>query len=92
MQRQKVTSKFIHSVGYDPVTQVMEVQLLQSKPGGPRRVYQYLDVPPEKWEMFNKADSKGGYFLIFIRPNHIVKRMEDADEETETKTPAAPQD
>ena len=93
MQRKRITSKLLAGVGYDPVTQVLEIEFRQNK-AGHRPVYQYLDVPPEKWELFQKADSQGGYFLVFIKPNHICKRMEDAVEEDEKKdaSQAAPQE
>jgi hypothetical protein len=94
VDRKKISSRLLTSVAYDPVTQVLEVEWKRNKTGH-RPVYQYLDVPPEKWEMFQKADSQGGYFLVFIKPNHVAKRQKDAADEEEdktTETPAAPEE
>ena len=81
MQRERIASKLMKSIGYDPATKTLEVEFLENK-SGQRKVYRYLDVPPEKWELLQKADSKGGYFLVFIKRNYVCERVED---ETQTK-------
>ena len=39
--------------------------------------YAYQNVPPEKWEAFQKSDSKGGYLAAEIKPHHRVWPVKD---------------
>lgn len=56
MKREEVKSKFIRSIGYDPATQILEVELA----GG--RLYKYLDVPAEVHAQLVSAESIGRTF------------------------------
>lgn len=49
---------------YDKDLQVMVIVF----PGG--RSYSYPDVPPDIYEGFQKADSKGTYFNTYIRGSY----------------------
>jgi len=80
MQRIKIESKLLKSVGYDPAKQILEVEFLSGK------VYQYKDVPPEKALKMSLEKSKGAYFLTKIKPEHAFTRIEEKDEkESEEK-------
>ena len=56
MNRMLVSSSNLASVGYDPVTQTLEVEFLH---GG---VYQYSGVPPSVYDGLMEAESHGSYF------------------------------
>ena len=49
MQRKALRSSSIHSVGYDPATQVLEIEF---RSGG---IYQYFGVPAEVYQALMKA-------------------------------------
>lgn len=61
MQRMPVASSNLKSVGYDPVTQTLEVEFHS---GG---VYQYYGVPVEEFEALMAAKSHGQYLSRYIR-------------------------
>jgi KTSC domain len=56
MNRIPVSSSNLASIGYDPVTQTLEVEFLH---GG---VYQYSDVSPSVYDGLMEAESHGSYF------------------------------
>lgn len=56
MQRTRVSSSNLCSVGYDNATNVLEVEFLN---GG---VYQYLNVPEHVYTGLMSASSHGSYF------------------------------
>jgi len=69
MQRTEVSSGQIRSIGYDEAARTLEVEFTS---GG---VYVYRDVPPEAYQDFMNADSKGRYFAIFVRANYEYQRL-----------------
>jgi hypothetical protein len=68
MQRTDVKSSQIHSVGYDPIEQVLEIQF-QSR-SGVGSVYRYEGVPPSKFHEFMGSESLGKYFGAKIKDDH----------------------
>lgn len=92
MNRTEVTSKVLKSWGYDPATQTLEIEFLRKQNEPIRRVYQYHPVPAAKIAEFEAADSKGSFFLKFIKPNYACKSTEEKveKEKTEVETKAAP--
>jgi hypothetical protein len=76
MQRTEVKSQMIKSIGYDPVTLILEVQLTTRYIGAPK-VYQFRPVPPELHAAFMDADSKGLFFLKQIKPAFDAKKIEE---------------
>lgn len=77
MQRTKVKSSLLASVGYDPATQVLEVEFLARQKEPTRRIYQYAGVTPEQFKEMVSDKSLGGYFLARIKPNHQCTRIEE---------------
>jgi len=69
MDRIRVRSSNIASIGYDQETQTLEVEFLN---GG---IYQYFDVPWGAWLGFVGADSKGKYFAAQIKGNYRYSRV-----------------
>jgi hypothetical protein len=61
MERDQVSSTNLASVGYDPTTQVLEIEFHS---GG---VYQYVGVPAALYEGLMAASSHGSYFHQFIK-------------------------
>ncbi len=55
MLRQPVVSSNVATIGYDPDTQILEVEFHSG------RVYQYFDVPEHVYEAFMGAASKGTF-------------------------------
>lgn len=64
MQRQKVASSNIESVGYDKEKKILCVEFK----GG--SVYEYLNVPNGQYNMFMQAQSKGHYLKSSIIPTY----------------------
>jgi hypothetical protein len=56
MNRLPVDSTVVAAVGYDPASRVLE---LEFRSGG--HVYRYFEVPPEEYQSFLGAKSKGAY-------------------------------
>lgn len=61
MDRKYVTSSNIASIGYDSISQTLEVEFLNGA------IYQYYDVPEALYEGLMSADSHGKYFAEFIK-------------------------
>ncbi len=67
MRRQLVTSSGIHSIGYEPRSQTLEVKFHSGK------VYQYLKVPATLYRAFMQAGSHGTYFNQHIKPYYTFR-------------------
>jgi uncharacterized protein len=70
MQRTAVVSSNLSSVGYDPETQVLEIEFLN---GG---VYQYYGVPADVYSGLMGAGSKGAYHADFIKDRYPWSRVQ----------------
>lgn len=97
MQRTPITSHVLVSIGYDPAIRTLQVEFPRRQKEAARAVYNYHDVPPEKFQELiegkpKDAESKpsvGSYFLRLIRPNYKFTKIEEKDE-TETQKDASP--
>ena len=67
-----VISSNVESIGYDAGTQTLRVEFK----GG--RIYEYSDVPQEKWEGLN-ATSVGSYLHREIMGKHASVRLENVE-------------
>ncbi len=61
MQRTRVSSSNLESIGYDPDTHVLEVAFLNGT------VYQYSGVPAHVHSGLMVASSHGSYFDAYVR-------------------------
>ena len=61
MIRQNVSSSNQRSVGYDPTTNILEIEFHK---GG---IYQYFHIPVAVYPGLMSAGSKGSYFSDFIK-------------------------
>jgi hypothetical protein len=67
MERTKVESGLIASIGYDAATQTLEVEIITHRPKNV--VYTYSPFSPERYAEFMAAESKGKWFLKNIKPD-----------------------
>jgi hypothetical protein len=70
MQRERVSSSAISSVGYDPQSLVLEVEFQSGV------VYDYYGVPPRVFHQLMKAPSKGSFVSRRIRDRYEFERRE----------------
>ena len=61
MDRKYVLSSNIASIGYDSMSQILEVEFLNGA------IYQYYDVPEALYDGLMAADSHGKYLNEFIK-------------------------
>lgn len=69
MDRVRVSSSNIRSVGYDGGTQTLEIEFVESG------VYQYLNVPKTMHERFMAAPSKGRFFSANIKDKFRTRKV-----------------
>lgn len=69
MEREKVDSSSLDSVGYDAGSETLEVEF---RNGG---VYRYLEVPEDEWQSLQSAESKGSYLNTHIKPSHRYRKL-----------------
>lgn len=72
MQRIPVESSDIVSIGYDAVSQMLEVEF------GGGRIYRYRDVEPDVYEKFLKASSFGQYFFAHINGRYRYEKISES--------------
>ena len=61
IKRQSIKSSNLESIGYDPESEILEVEF---KGGG---IYRYHKVPSQIWDEFQQAKSKGSHFHAKIK-------------------------
>lgn len=71
MIRNPVKSSQIAAVGYDPATEILEVEFKSFKQDKPNSVYQYSNVPQAVADGLVGAESIGTYF------GHTIKARPD---------------
>jgi hypothetical protein len=69
LNRQQVQSSDIHSVGYDGVTEVLEIEF---NSGG---IYQYSNVSERVYSELMNAESHGKYFHRYIKDKFPTSRI-----------------
>ena len=69
MERIKVESSNISSIGYDEQNQILEVEFYDF------RVFQYIGVPLEVYTNLMEAPSKGQFFARAIRSKYKYRRI-----------------
>lgn len=74
MNHQNISSALLSSAGYDPATKVMEIVFAR---GGR---YAYAEVPPEAWDAFIGAESKGKHFLSDIKGKYEFTKVVEEEE------------
>ncbi len=69
MERKTVESSMIHSIGYDKVSKILEIQFNSGM------IYKYFNVPQIEFNRMLKAESKGRYFLDCIQDSYEYARL-----------------
>ena len=69
MERQKVSSSNISSIGYHAETQTLEIEFLNGA------IYQYFDVPKHVFEELMRAPSHGQYLAKYIKGYYRFARV-----------------
>lgn len=76
MERQPLESKTgLCGAGYDAATETLELEFKSRKDGEPNKLYHYAKFPQAEWESFNRALSKGSFFLKFIKPTYACTKL-----------------
>src|SRR4051794_29762136 len=70
VRRQRVSSSVIASVGYDPATSILEIELLDGA------VYRYFAVPVRQVEELLTATSIGRFYNQVIKPRYPYERLD----------------
>ncbi len=68
-KRMEVDSSYLRSVGYDSLTQVLEIEFRRGE------VYQYLDVPATVYTDLINAPSQGRYFNANIKDIYSCRKL-----------------
>jgi hypothetical protein len=69
MKRTTVSSTNLASVGYDPISRVLEIAFHS---GG---VYRYSNVPESIYQGLLRANSKGTYFNSYIKDRYSCHQI-----------------
>lgn len=69
MERTPVSSSNVFAIGYDPNSEVLEVEFTNGA------VYSYSGVPPGEYEGFMNADSKGKYLHSNIKGRYSYMKL-----------------
>ena len=69
MNRSPAASSNVSSIGYDTVTETLEVEFLSG------RVYQYYGVPDHLHEQIMQASSKGQFLNYYIKNSYPYSRV-----------------
>lgn len=69
MERKRVSSSNLHSVGYEPTTETLEIKFHKSG------VYQYFNVPIGIYDRLMRASSKGAFFDEKIKERFRYKKV-----------------
>ena len=70
MDRQPLKSSAITSVGYDPDTQILEIEFVSGA------TYQYSGVPRIVWEFLLVAPSAGQFINLVVKPQFPASQGE----------------
>jgi hypothetical protein len=79
MERKKVQSSIIQSIGYDPVAEILEIEFHLKKGQSTAQIYRYRRFSPADWQDFKQAESIGKHFLLRIRDVFECERLPAAE-------------
>lgn len=79
----EVTSSQIHSIGHDPIAQVLAIRFTRGygRDQRPGSLYHYQNFTAEDFAAFRDAESKGKHFGAHIKPfaeKYPYTKIEDA--------------
>lgn len=65
IKRKQIESSILTSVGYDFDREILEIELKKNS-----QIRQYYNFPKSVWHDFESSDSKGRYFLKYIKDKY----------------------
>lgn len=68
----EVESSNIKAIGYDPFDRILKVVMKRF----PNIMYEYKDVPLHVFQLMEKAESKGKYFVTDIKGKYDYQKVE----------------
>jgi hypothetical protein len=71
MTRTKVTAETLHSIGYDPDTELLELEFTSGD------IYDYQKVKPYLYMGLMNSNTKDAYFNNYIRNNYEVEKIKE---------------
>ncbi|MDE1876765.1 MAG: KTSC domain-containing protein [Thaumarchaeota archaeon] len=69
MERERVVSSNVHSIGYDPEQKILEIEF------NDRSTYHYFDVPELEHSKLMTAASKGKYLNSHIKGKYRYRQI-----------------
>ena len=69
MQKQLVASSNVRSIGYDLMSEILEVEFLNGS------TYQYYGVPRVLYDEIMRATSKGIFLNMYIKNRYAYSRI-----------------
>lgn len=69
MERQRVSSSNVRSIGYDAPSSTLEVEFSSGS------VYEYYSVPENVYSAFMRASSKGSYLNDHIKSRYRFRQI-----------------
>lgn len=69
LKRQRVKSSNIHSIGYEPKNEILEIKFKS------KSVYRYAHVPQKVYKRFLNAGSKGKFLAKKIKGEYPYNRV-----------------
>jgi hypothetical protein len=69
MERQRVSSSDLSSIGYDISSQTLEIEFNSGA------IYDYFNVPPPIYQGLMSAQSHGRYFNAYIKDRYQCQRI-----------------
>ena len=69
MERQRVNSTNVRSIGYDVTTSTLEIEFQSGD------VYQYFNVPDTVYAALMRASSKGGYLNDHVKDRYRFRKV-----------------
>ncbi|MCD5362786.1 KTSC domain-containing protein [Chromobacterium aquaticum] len=69
MERTRVSSSTIRSIGYNEATSTLEVEFLNG------HVYQYFSVPFDRYQRLMASNSKGSFLASRIKGNYRYRQV-----------------
>jgi hypothetical protein len=64
-----VESSWVAAIGYEESAREVHVALIEGA------TYAYESVPPDVWQLFLAADSKGTFVNEVLKPNYEVRKL-----------------
>lgn len=68
----EVESSNIKAIGYDPFDRILKVVMKNA----PSVLYAYKDVPLHVFQLMDKADSKGKYFINEVKGKYQFEKIQ----------------